>query len=96
MSVTVRAADDIAGPGQTTTLAHTVYAGASSLYIYVCACVCYVFVCLSPTGDGTEKLPANMDAHNADQMPTAAAAASRRTDRRHTTVENWLQVESKQ
>lgn len=62
--------------------------------LYMCVCV---FVCLSPTGDGTEKLPANMDAHNADQMPTAAAAvASRRTDRRHTTVENWLQVESKQ
>lgn len=93
MSVTVRAADDIARPGQTTTLAHTVHAGASSIYICVCVCV---FVCLSPTGDGTEKLPANMDAHNADQMPTAAAAASRRTDRRHTTVENWLQVESKQ
>lgn len=91
MSVAVRAADDIAGPGQTTTLAHTVYAGASSLYVYVCVCLR-----LSPTGDGTEKLPANMDAHNADQMPTAAAAASRRTDRRHTTVENWLQVESKQ
>lgn len=66
--------------------------------VYVC-----VSVCPSPTGDGTEKLPANMDAHNADQMPTAAATSrrttrqtDRRADRRHTTVENWLQVESKQ
>lgn len=94
MSVTVRAADDIAGPGTDNHIGAHCLCG-SELSICICVCVC-VFVCLSPTGDGTEKLPANMDAHNADQMPTAAAAASRRTDRRHTTVENWLQVESKQ
>lgn len=70
--------------------AHCHHAGSSCVY-----------VCVS------EKLPASMGTHNADQMPTADEQTNRQTeggrkgrgggtDRRHTTVENWLQVESKQ